>query len=633
MLRKTLPYHQDHLFNADRLAFVDDGDADDQLLGQSVKALTRLRPQQSMKTLLPHLLRPEAPRRQVVASITACTEIFREKCEQPWQVKLDKLSSCVAQPLRRLFHDTLSSATSPNTQLRQHKVYLSNSDEHLLMVVLQIWTAYPRLLVSTNEIPQAPAERPGQQGEESTFSIADPIQTLRCLAALQDKQYSQDLRRANCSALLQVQPVMEKLAQNPATASQIQECTGLAFCRRVLEAYPNVEEEEEALSILKKWLSSMEPHPTLSGGHLDGGESRDLSLKEVLEIVAYTVLASLTDEVRYGPCLDFLKLASAFASQASSAPGSLERATYTMSEEVGSKVAGRTAQIKRMVRIFTAFTHQSRARDIAWTEVYRRWQDISSIFGFPRPKTETSQGARAAYKEDSRSSETAMTEWVQLSGVLVATLPSHLAAPTLSSGTIAHSTTVLPERFFDGTHDGQNAATFLRSMVSLLSSDHPRMRDAARDQLGSDLNPEHLPILLQHMQRIASSFAESGMLNEPSEIITLFFDQFLTIFTSLVHRIPSKSTLPARVTGQIEMLLLASAHYASKGLPTSARVRLQTKTCRAAQTILGSDVSLEKSFSTDFKRALLDCMLAFTLDPSGVSAIVHDVSDFEVLMT
>lgn len=208
-----------------------------------------------------------------------------------------------------------------------------------------------------------------------------------------------------------------------------------------------------------------------------------------------------------------------------------------------------------------------------------------------------------------------MTEWIQLSGFLVRTAalvyPAQTGTKSLKSLLPAE---YLPPSMQDSRVQEQDIVSQLHGMLRLLSSDHARMRDAAREQLGNELNPELLHYIMSEISAKSEAFYNAKQLGEAYEPATLHFDQTLFILAQNAQRLGTPVTLSVLVCGHIERHLLVGAYYANKLGHSSSGTRLKVKVCRAAQAVLEKRKDHASSLTSTFRNTLATYLVAFTTE-------------------
>lgn len=204
-----------------------------------------------------------------------------------------------------------------------------------------------------------------------------------------------------------------------------------------------------------------------------------------------------------------------------------------------------------------------------------------------------------------------MTEWIILSGFLLKTagiLDGHQSGKSSWSDEIPHE--YVPH-ILDPSEISQHLLEFLKGMVRLLTSEHARMRDAAREQLGGDLDPDLFHHVAHEVFISTEAHLEHGRLHEVSDTITSHFDQTLPIQTQVLQRMTPASALSIFSCSHIEKHLLAAIYYSMQVQELVTGARLKLKIVRAGRAILDIRKQSASSLSSAFRNILAGYLQAF----------------------
>lgn len=224
-----------------------------------------------------------------------------------------------------------------------------------------------------------------------------------------------------------------------------------------------------------------------------------------------------------------------------------------------------------------------------------------------------------------------MSEWIQLSGFLVSTA-NLVCRPQISVSPLSSLVPLdyLPHPLAASTPVEEDVRSFLCRMVDLLSPDHARMRDAAREQLGNDLHPEMLFDIIEDISVQSQAFYKAKQLEAPFEAATLHFDQTLSIVAQNVSRLKTPFSPSSSACEQLELHILAGAYYANALGISISGTRLRNKVCKASQAVLEKRKDHAVTLSSNFRNALSAYLLAYMVSAQDAELSEKNRSELEL---
>ena len=218
---------------------------------------------------------------------------------------------------------------------------------------------------------------------------------------------------------------------------------------------------------------------------------------------------------------------------------------------------------------------------------------LAGKFGVPGYSDKIEQAVDGAfgspYLQSNPIDDIQISQWIQLSGFLIATLGPYSRSPVLESPLLAAAEYMLGYALQDISKMDM-ASLCLKDMVNLLDSEHHRIRDAMRELLASDLEASFLSAIIEIFRPTLESFLEFGRLETASSEVTLFFDQSLVVISGLLCR-----SQPDEDNGfdrsHVEDHLLAAAYYVNKQEHSSSCTRLKIQICKAAEALYSRSAS------------------------------------------
>lgn len=205
-----------------------------------------------------------------------------------------------------------------------------------------------------------------------------------------------------------------------------------------------------------------------------------------------------------------------------------------------------------------------------------------------------------------------MTEWIQLSGFLVRTAGLvYMPASGVHALNKIVPADYLPQWMEGSALQEEDVTNLLLGMLRLLSSEHPRMRDAAREQLGNELSPDLFHHVIAEIAALSDSFSDARQLEASFEAATLHFDQTLSILSQNIQRLSPPTSFSLFTCGYLERYLLAAASYAKQVGISANGTRIKLKVCKAAQAVLEKRKQCASSLSSSFRNKLAGYLLYF----------------------
>ena len=186
----------------------------------------------------------------------------------------------------------------------------------------------------------------------------------------------------------------------------------------------------------------------------------------------------------------------------------------------------------------------------------------------------------------------------------------------------------LPRRFFTPVSHREAVLRFLQEFLDLLGADHAQMRDAARDQLGSDLSPLlyrqlfiHINTVLYHFfvgdggppsfQDHSTSFVEQAV-----SVLSLIFDRLNDSIIDVTDRSSDD------VTSIVDNLLLSCVRYVHRLSGSRQSLRLKIKLAQLLEIILLKSDVIAIGRSAQFRNRLLEFLVHWTSDSQGVRSLL-----------
>lgn len=310
-----------------------------------------------------------------------------------------------------------------------------------------------------------------------------------------------------------------------------------------------------------------------------------------------------------------------------------------LSDKMQDQLWGNIAQMKRLMKLFRSIENYSPALPMVWVDLYARWRNYAGIFGLEGALQQNDKsvgGIETSFVQITSPDEVStfdstfngtpelknlsatqngMSEWIAISGFLVKTAGLVCFPPSTERAlNQLIPSEYLPERMHRALVKQDDLVQLLLGMMRFLESEHLRMRDAAREHLGSELSPDHLHYIIAEMATRSEVLYNARQLDAACDAATLHFDQALPILAQNFERLSTPTSLSIFTCSQIERHLLAASLYASK-MESSANVtRLKIKICKAAQAILEKRKQCASSLSASFRNTLSGYLVSFAED-------------------
>jgi hypothetical protein len=152
---------------------------------------------------------------------------------------------------------------------------------------------------------------------------------------------------------------------------------------------------------------------------------------------------------------------------------------------------------------------------------------------------------------------------------------------------------------------------FVHQMVDMLVADHVQVRDAVRDQLGSDLSPVLFPRLFRQIQNILANFIQDGAAPTTQDVFTNFVDQAVSVLCLVLDRL--HGPLPAAAADgpefDLEGLVTSCFRYAHALGTAPLAVRIRTRICQLCEILLTRSDATGFGQGVLFRNRLLDFLV------------------------
>ena len=583
--------------------------------------------------LLPFLDR-RAPPHATLLALNTCSRLLRDE-----QALLRLPSSLdfglnLVIPLRALLHQAVTSTFGtdeygqPSLKPDQYARVIMNNEfserNNLLAALVHIWHLQPRLFFLYGRGSAAsPVQRvfPLIISASSLlfFEPYSPSQTIELLCCLFDENNCLPIQRLAQKALLEFQRSAVQVKWDPdplyytsATSlyRQTASTVGLAIAHHCLQPYPEKPMNLASLVMFSDWLGLAS---NVTYGAQDRPDVR--STLELCESAGILSLCSSGEEDR-ASISRFFQNAACHAQFHEVLFPNLKGLAEIMRQESTPVVGGRIAQMKRLTKILTGITVATSGLVTAWDLAWQRWQILARRFQVGRRQlpTESIEDTEVYAGKIRTPAEHELVEWSHISGFLT----SSLDIIALIHSKVKFSAVKRPETSLQHTHLVGDGQQFLSEMTDLLTSEHSRMRDVARELLSHDLKPTMLLHFLRGLTLAASFLTDHSMLAIASERVTLLFEQILAILTSLLGRSGSMdSIVPSEELSILLQDTLSSAAYYSRSIDHgTVGPRLTIKFCRAIDLVLENNVA---HMTDTFRMTLSDFLIAFLSDTALVS--------------
>jgi hypothetical protein len=166
-------------------------------------------------------------------------------------------------------------------------------------------------------------------------------------------------------------------------------------------------------------------------------------------------------------------------------------------------------------------------------------------------------------------------------------------------------------------------------MVDMLVADHAQVRDAVRDQLGSDLSPLLFPRLFRQIQNIFGNFVQDNSEPSTQEVFTNFVDQAVSVLCLVLDRL--HGPLPATFEEpefDLESLVTSSFRYAHALGTAPHALRIKIRTCQLCDIMLSRSQATGFGKATSFRSRLLDFLVNWASASKPVSSITFAFSSY-----
>ncbi|KAF9226729.1 hypothetical protein BS17DRAFT_500836 [Gyrodon lividus] len=276
-------------------------------------------------------------------------------------------------------------------------------------------------------------------------------------------------------------------------------------------------------------------------------------------------------------------------------------------------IVGRVREQKRVRKLLRLVAYSSPINIAVWEECFWRWSALSE-FVVPNPLASIAafDEIYLSKQEQSLSLEDKFFQWRNLTLFLAA----FGGATVQEEHEPAALTAVIPAEYLPDEmrvlrDPAELVNIFIEFLTAALMDDTVRVREVAREALGSELSPRLFAKLFKHLDEITRNITE-GAGPEFKEEYALFLDQLISVLKSLVEnaQMPPDEALSIDLGSILHILVVFISRFTD---PTSHRIRI--KFCSLVDSICQRTDTLTLRKDDLSRNRILDIIMEWFQDP------------------
>ncbi|KAG1755407.1 hypothetical protein EDB19DRAFT_1661084 [Suillus lakei] len=278
-------------------------------------------------------------------------------------------------------------------------------------------------------------------------------------------------------------------------------------------------------------------------------------------------------------------------------------------------IVGRVREQKRVRKLLRLVANSSPINIAVWEECYYRWSALSE-FVVPSPLAAAAafDDSHLSKHEQLMSLEDKFIQWRNLT-LFLAAFGGVTAQEKHDPGAL--SAAIPPEFLLDDMRTLRDPADlvtiFIESLTGALVDDVVRVREVAREALGSELSPRLFSKLFRHLDEITRNITDGAGLEFKDEY-GLFLDQLISVLKSLVEnaQMPPDEALSIDLGSILHILVAFISRFSD---PVSYRIRV--KFCALCDSICHRTDTLTLRKDDLSRNRIIDIVMDWFQDPTS----------------
>ncbi|EGO02251.1 hypothetical protein SERLA73DRAFT_166724 [Serpula lacrymans var. lacrymans S7.3] len=567
-------------------------------------------------------LEPERSDAVKICAVKAATTLTTEASRLPWQPSLERLQASIANRLRAIYKtsslrrseidqygNVKRAAARPKAKRFTSETLVEK--DLLLLAILTLWRADPNYYIT--HIGQAEIDDLMPAAAKIWES---PVDTAVKISAATSFQHMTDI-------FFKMHPTDAFYDTIQAWLKSSIASTLTSTVKKLLLS--RIEPEAQRL-----WISIA--HEIIETYHRksEGDHARGLQLSEdrvsafaMAEIAFLVSLTSTSNDVSQLAAQSLRLIA-----QAERQPGAPVNRGLTeedrskrnpIYEQLGDPsvvVVGRVGQQRRVRKLLRLVSYPSPINVAVWQECYFRWSALSEfVVQSPIAAIAASNDAHLSPDEKNISQEEKFYQWRNLTLFLAA----FGGACVQEEHDVSSLTSVIPPEFLPDEmralpDPSYLVTSFIEFLTNELIDDDLRIREVAREALGSELSPRLFAKLFKHLDEITRNITEGAGL-EFKEEYSLFLDQLISVLKSLVDnaQMPPDEALSIDLGSILHVLVGFISRFHD---PASYRIRI--KFCALCDSICDRTDTLTLRKDDLARNRILDIVMEWLQDPATI---------------
>ncbi|KAF8450670.1 hypothetical protein L210DRAFT_3520995 [Boletus edulis BED1] len=586
---------------------------------EALVAVFRFLPADETLPLFVACLEPERADAVKICVIKAASILASEAARLPWQPSMEKLRRIIALRSRRIYEtasirrsevdtngNVRRAATRPKAK-RFTSETLTDKDL-LLLAILALWRAdfsYSMLPIDEEDSLQWSITFTHVWDSEADTSVKiSAATTFQCLVDMffrmspedPDYAYFEDRLKQSLATALLCQSKKLLMTRLEPDSQRL----WIAVCHQIMETYHRKSQGDHA----KRLQFNPDRVPAFA-------------LSEISFLVSLT---SVNSEVSQLAAQGLRLIAQ--AERHPDAPVNMglteeERSKRNpIYEQLGDPsviVVGRIREQKRVRKLLRLVAYTSPINIAVWEECFWRWSALSE-FVVPNPLASIAafDEIYLSKQEQNLLLEEKFFQWRNLTLFLAAfggaTVQDEHEPGALTSVIPAE---YLPDEMRVLRDPGELVNIFIEFLTAALVDDTIRVREVAREALGSELSPRLFARLFKHLDEITRNITE-GAGSEFKDEYGLFLDQLISVLKSLVDnaQLPSDEALSIDLGSLLRVLVGFISRFND---PASYRVRI--KFCSLVCSVCERTDALTVRKDDPSRNRILDAIMEWFQDP------------------
>ncbi|KAI9574812.1 hypothetical protein HD554DRAFT_2201766 [Boletus coccyginus] len=508
---------------------------------EALVAVFRFLPEDEGVPLFVACLEPERADAVKICAIKAASILATEAARLPWQPSMEKLRRIIALRSRRIYEtasirrsevdkngNVRRAATRPKAK-RFTSETLTDKDL-LLLAILALWRAdlsYSMLPIEEEDSLQWSITFTRIWDSEADTSVKiSAATTFQCLVDMffrmspedPDYAYFEDRLKQSLAPALLCQSKKLLMTRLEPDSQRL----WISVCHQVMETYHRKSQGDHA-----KWLQfNPDRVPAFALGEISFLVSLTSVNSEVSQLAAHG-LRLIAQAERHPDAPVNMGLTEEERSK--------RNPIYEQLGDPSVVVVGRVREQKRVRKLLRLVAYTSPINIAVWEECFWRWSALSE-FVVPNPLASIAafDEIYLSKQEQNLLLQEKFFQWRNLT-LFLAAFGGATVQDEHEPGAL---TAVIPAEFLPDEmrvlrDPGELVNIFIESLTAALVDDTIRVREVAREALGSELSPRLFARLFKHLDEITRNITE-GAGSEFKDEYGLFLDQLISVLKSLV---------------------------------------------------------------------------------------------------